>query len=67
QAPGGVVWTIIAMNGTWVIASVALLLSGLVVPTVWGNAFVIAQAVIVGAFAELQIIGVRKAAVQAAG
>jgi hypothetical protein len=67
QAPGGVVWTIIAMNGAWVIASVALLLSGLVAPTVWGIAFVIAQAVIVGAFAELQIIGVRKAAATAAG
>jgi len=67
QAPAGVVWTIIAMNGAWVIASVALLLSGLVAPTVWGYAFVIAQAVIVGAFAELQIIGVRKAAIQAAG
>ena len=62
QAPGSVVWSIIAMNGAWVIASVALLLSGLVAPTVWGYAFVIAQTVIVGAFAELQIIGVRKAA-----
>jgi len=67
QAPAGVVWTIIAMNGAWVIASVALLLSGLVAPTVWGIAFVIAQAVIVGAFAELQIIGMRKAAAAVAG
>jgi hypothetical protein len=50
-----------------VIASVALLLSGLVAPTVWGIAFVIAQAVIVGAFAELQIIGMRKAAAAVAG
>jgi len=55
------------MNGAWVIASVGLLLSGLVQPTGWGYAFVIAQAVIVGAFAELQIIGVRKAAVPVAG
>jgi len=67
QAPASVVWAIIAMNGAWVIASVGLLLSGLVQPTGWGYAFVIAQAVIVGAFAELQIIGVRKAAVPVAG
>jgi hypothetical protein len=63
----GVAWTIIAMNGAWVLASVALLLSGIVAPTVWGTAFVIAQAVIVGAFAELQVIGIRKAAVPAVG
>lgn len=67
QPPAGVVWAIIAMNGAWVIASVGLLLSGLVQPTGWGYAFVIAQAVIVGAFAELQIIGVRKSAAPAAG
>jgi hypothetical protein len=67
QAPGGVVRAIIAMNGAWVIASLGLLPSGLVQPTGWGYAFVIAQAVIVGAFAELQIIGARKAAALAAG
>jgi hypothetical protein len=67
QTPAGAVWTIIAMNGAWVIASVGLLLSGLVAPTLWGTAFVIAQAVVVGAFAELQIIGVRRAAAAAAG
>ena len=62
QAPAGVIWSIISINGAWVIASVGLLLSGLVAPTGWGYAFVIAQAVGVGVFAELQIIGVRKAA-----
>lgn len=67
RAPGGVVWTIIAMNGAWAIASVGLLLSGLVSPTIWGYAFVIAQAAIVGGFAELQIIGTRKAAATLAG
>jgi len=67
QAPGGVVWAIIAMNGAWVIASVALLLSGLVQPTAWGYAFVIAQAVVVGAFAELQVVGARKSATTIAG
>src|ERR1700716_3549665 len=41
---GGAVWAIIAANALWAIASVGLLVSGLVAPTILGYAFVLAQA-----------------------
>ena len=55
------VQAIIALNVLWVVGSVGLLMSGAVAPTVLGTAFVIAQAVAVGVFAELQVIGLRRA------
>ena len=57
--PRGGVWTIIALNAGWVIASVALLF--LVAPSTIGYAFVIAQAVAVAALAEMQYMGLRRA------
>lgn len=56
---------IIALNVLWVVASIGLLISGLVAPTMLGYAFVIAQAVAVGVFAELQVIGLRRSAATA--
>ena len=53
---------VIALNVLWVAASIGLLMSGWVAPTTLGYAFVIAQAIVVGVFAELQIIGLRRAA-----
>jgi hypothetical protein len=58
--PRGGVWTIIALNAGWVIASVALLF--LVAPNALGYAFVIVQAVAVAALAEMQYMGLRRAA-----
>ena len=58
--PRGAVKVIIALNVAWVAGSIALLMSGAVAPTVLGYAFVIFQAVVVGAFAELQFIGLRR-------
>jgi len=55
------VQAIIALNVLWVAGSIGLLMSGFVAPTMLGTAFVIAQAVAVGAFAELQFIGLRRA------
>lgn len=55
------VQAIIALNVLWVAGSIGLLTSGFVAPTMLGTAFVIAQAVAVGAFAELQFIGLRRA------
>jgi hypothetical protein len=52
---------IIALNVAWVAGSVGLLLGGFVAPTVLGYAFVIFQAVVVGVFAELQVMGLRRA------
>jgi hypothetical protein len=60
QLSRGFVWSIILGNVAWVIGSVVLLVSGYVSPTWLGYAFVIAQAFAVGAFAELQYIGLRR-------
>ena len=40
--------------------SIGLLVSGWVAPTALGYAFVIAQAIVVGVFAELQFVGLRR-------
>jgi hypothetical protein len=61
RAPRQAVRTIIGANALWVIASVLLLLSGWVQPSALGYAFVIGQAIVVGIFAELQMIGLRRA------
>jgi hypothetical protein len=61
----GAVKAIVAMNIAWVLASVGLLAGGFVAPTALGYAFVIVQAVVVGVFAELQIIGLRRERVAA--
>jgi hypothetical protein len=57
----GAVRAIIALNIAWVAGSIGLLMSGIVAPTVLGYAFAIFQAVVVGVFAELQFIGLRRA------
>lgn len=61
RPPAALVWLVIVGNAAWVVASLGLLVSGWVTPSVLGYALVIAQAVAVGVFAELQFIGVRKA------
>ena len=53
------VQAIIAMNLLWVVGS-AVVLFAFVTPNLLGYAFVIAQAIVVGVFAELQIIGLRR-------
>lgn len=49
---------VVAINLIWVAGSIAVLL--LTNPNAFGYAFVIAQAVAVGVFAELQIIAVKR-------
>lgn len=51
---------VIVINVLWTAGSILLILSGLVHPNALGYAFVIAQAVVVGLFAEMQLIGLRK-------
>jgi hypothetical protein len=60
------VWTIIVSNGLWAAASFLLLLSGQIAPTALGIAFVVVQAVIVALLGELQYVGLRRPAVEAA-
>ncbi|PWK75715.1 hypothetical protein [Aminobacter sp. AP02] len=57
---------IIAINALWVVGSFGLLVSGIVQPNVLGIAFVIVQALTVAVFAELQFVGIRRAAAAAA-
>ena len=57
---------IIGVNALWVAASVTLLVSGAVEPNLLGYAFVIAQALAVALLAELQFIGMRRSALNAA-
>jgi hypothetical protein len=56
---------VIAANVLWVVDSVLLLVTGWVEPSVLGYAFVIGQAIIVAAFAELQHAGLRSSTVAA--
>jgi len=54
------VWAVIAVNAIWAIDSFLLLVSGWVSPNLLGQALIVMQAVAVGVFAELQLIGLRK-------
>ena len=54
------VWSIIGLNVVWVIDSVLILATGWVEPNALGYAVVIAQALAVGVFAELEYVGLRR-------
>jgi hypothetical protein len=64
--PRANVATVIGLNAGWVGASVLLLVSGWIAPTWLGTAFVMFQAVVVGAFAELQYAALRRSRGQGA-
>ena len=51
---------VIVGNAAWTLASIALLISGAVAPNGLGLAFVVMQAVVVGVFAELQYVGLKR-------
>jgi hypothetical protein len=56
------VWAVIGANLLWTLDSLLMLLLGWVQPNLLGYGFVIAQAVVVGLFAELQFVGLRRMA-----
>jgi uncharacterized protein YjeT (DUF2065 family) len=58
--PKPLVWIVIAGNGAWALASIALLFSGWVTPNLLGEVAVAMQAIAVGVFAELQYVGLRR-------
>jgi hypothetical protein len=60
SVPKALVIIVIAGNAAWTLASIALLFSGAVVPNLLGEVAVAAQAIVVGALAELQYIGLRR-------
>jgi hypothetical protein len=64
--PRALVALVIAGNAAWTIGSIALLVSGVVSPNLLGEAFVAAQAIATGVFAELQYVGLRRSVAAAA-
>jgi hypothetical protein len=64
--PRSGVWCVVVLNAVWVLGSAGLLLGDAIAPNAFGYAFIIAQAVVVGVFAELQAIGLRKQSAVAA-
>lgn len=58
--PKTLVAIVIGGNAAWTLASIALLLSGAVTPNFLGEAAIAMQAIVVGALAELQYIGLRR-------
>jgi hypothetical protein len=58
NVPRAAVHWVIAINALWVVGLIAALF--LTSPSLFGYAFVIAQAVAVGLFAELQIIALKR-------
>jgi hypothetical protein len=61
--PKALLWTVIAGNAAWTVASIALLFSAAVTPNLLGATAVAMQAIAVGVFAELQYVGLRRSGV----
>jgi hypothetical protein len=57
---------VVAGNAAWAVASIALLFSGAVTPNLLGEVSVALQAIVVGIFAELQFVGLRRSGEQLA-
>lgn len=60
RAPRAAIWAVVVANGLWATASLGLLLSGWVAPSALGYAFIVAQALVVAMFGELQYIALRR-------
>ena len=59
QISASAVWAVIACNALWAIASVAIIETGMVAPTMLGVVFVIGQALAVLALGALQLFALR--------
>ena len=62
RIPRPLVWIVVLSNALWAFDSILLLLSSWVAPTALGQAFVLAQAVAVALFAELEFFALRRTA-----
>ena len=60
------VWGVIAINALWVIDSLVLLFSGWIAPNLLGQVFIVGQAALVLLFLELELVGLKRSAPQAA-
>jgi len=63
--PQAAVWAVIAANAAWTAASIGLLLTSWVAPTLLGHLFVIAQALAVAVLGEIQYLALRRPALRA--
>ncbi|HEX2034237.1 MAG TPA: hypothetical protein VHS99_08635 [Chloroflexota bacterium] len=54
-------WSAVGLNALWVVGSVLAVTAGWFSLTVLGTAFILAQAVMVALFADLQFLGLRRA------
>ncbi|MDF3072662.1 MAG: hypothetical protein K0S54_329 [Alphaproteobacteria bacterium] len=54
------VWLVIVGNAGWVLASIAILFTGLIAPNTLGIVVIAAQALAVAVFAELEFMGQRR-------
>ena len=61
RLPARPAWTLVIVNVLWAIDSVVLPLTGWIDPTALGAAFVVAQGLIVAAFAWIEWTGLRRA------
>ena len=66
QVSRGAVWAVIICNVIWVVDSGLLLMGSWIDPTPLGVGFVVAQAVAVAAFADVQFLGLRQMTPRAA-
>jgi len=60
QPARGAVWAVILCNALWALDSFYVAFSGWIAPNSLGQAFIVAQAVVVAVFAELEYFALRK-------
>jgi hypothetical protein len=60
RVSGAAVWAVIVINAAWVVESLWLAAAGPVALNALGQGFVVAQALAVGGFAELEFFGLRR-------
>jgi hypothetical protein len=65
RTPGNLVWSIIALNGLWVLGSILLLTLGAPTATTLGSGLVVLQAVVVCGFMTAQYVGLTRAVAKA--
>ena len=64
RVPRVLVWGVIAANVLWAVGCVALVFESALEPTLLGEGFLVLQALVVIAFAELDFIGLRRSAAE---
>lgn len=60
EIPRGPVAAIVAANGAWAAGSIVAAIAGWADPTTTGTVWIVLQAIVVGAFAELQLTGLKR-------